>query len=115
MRAAANILQAAFDDSITVNIGVGYGEIAGRALSAQNRAQALFSGGPLITYTQLRSFLSNTATSADDVTSVATLPNTPSLQGHSSFTIAPAQAKVFGLLAADSSVIDGQVGIGTAF
>src|SRR5262249_32007491 len=53
--------------------------------------------------------------SADDVTAVNSLPNTPSLQGRSSFVIGTAQGKALGVVPFSASAVDGQVGMGTAF
>src|ERR1700741_3934595 len=56
MQAAANVLDAAFDDNITVNISVGYGELNGVPLGGQN----ISTGSPvesLVAYSTLRSDL----------------------------------------------------------
>ena len=99
MQIAANLLRAAFHNNITLNIAVGYGE--------------LVPGGTYLSYSTLRQDLINTASSADDTTSVAWLPNTSSFQGQSSFYIADAQLKAFGATAYGAD--DGGVGMGTSF
>lgn len=73
-------------------------------------------GGPWgssLSYSALHQDLINSASSADDDTSLASLPNASSLQGHSSFFVANAQLKAFGLAA--SGAADGGVGIGINF
>jgi len=123
MQTAANILQTAFDDNITVNIKVSYGTFGTASLPNQNTSEGDigYSGngtegtGVAESYSNLRSLLASHATSPDDFTSVNSLPNTATLQGRSSFTIGTAQGKALGVVAANSSVIDGQVGMGTNF
>jgi hypothetical protein len=118
MQTAANLLMAAFNDNITINIAVGYGEYPafngqpGQSLPNQNTSL----GGPWgssLTYSTLRQDLINTASSTDDNTSVASLANASSLQGHSSFFVANAQLKAFGV--STSGAADGGVGMGTGF
>jgi hypothetical protein len=123
MQAAANMLEGAFNDNIEINIAVGYGEFGGVRLSRQNISEGNIgytgagTSGQGISegYSSLRTLLLNNEGSADDITSVNSLPNTPSLQGNSSFVIGTAQGKALGVVASGGVAIDGQVGIGTAF
>ncbi len=123
MQAAANMLEAAFNDNIEINIAVGYGEFGGVTLSRQNISEGNigYTGGHTSGqgisegYSDLRTLLLNHEGSADDITSVNALPNTTSLQGHSSFVIGTAQGKALGLVSPAGVAIDGQVGIGTNF
>ena len=123
MQSAATQLQNAFSNNITVNIAVSYGQLNGVTLQNQNESfgDIGYSGngtegvGISESYQNLRSLLANHETSADDVTSVNALPNTTSLQGHSSFVIGGAQAKALGVTAANASGIDGQVWMGSSF
>jgi len=122
MQQAANELEAAFTDNITINIAVGYGEFGGQPINP-NTAEANigYTGnntnglGIDESYSTLRSQLIAHATTADDQTSVANLPNTSSLDGQSTFTISTAQAKAFGLISGTNTAVDGQVGMGTNF
>jgi hypothetical protein len=113
VRAAADIIGATFIDAITVNVTVGYGEISGLSLG-----QSVAEGGGLssvfLSYTNLRSDLAASATSAQDFTSVAFLPGGSSLQGFSSFLVSRAQEKAFGLVAANDTTNDGRVGFATS-
>jgi 20S proteasome alpha/beta subunit len=135
IQAAVNILQATFLDPITVNIAVGYGEFGGTALenlvpaNLRNQAQNVslgnigYTGGGQFgngqgiseSYSTLRSLLAADARDSTDTTSVSSLPNTTSLQGHSSFVIGSAQAKALGVLNANNSAVDGQIGMGRNF
>lgn len=114
VQSAANVLQAAFTNPITVNMEIGYGEWANQDFGLVATAE----GGPISTtsesYSALRSQLANHATTADVTQAVNSLPNTSSLQGVSSFEIAAAQEKAFGVLTANAGAIDGAVGIGTS-
>src|SRR5262249_3293310 len=85
--------------------------IASQSLPNQNTSEGN-AWGYSLTYATLRQDLVNTASSADDNTSVASLPNTSSLQGHSSFFVANSELKAFG---APTSGTDGAVGIGANF
>jgi 20S proteasome alpha/beta subunit len=113
MQAAANILMSAFQDPITVNIGIGYGEIGGAALPTQSGAE----GGPTssfsYSYTALRNALANDERSADDITAVNALPATSSIQGISSFNLGGAEAKALGLTPGNGTAMDGHIGVGT--
>jgi hypothetical protein len=112
---AVGLLNAAIRDAITVNITVGYGEIGGQALPNQNTSEGSAGGCFVESYSSLRAQLASHATSADDLSSVAALPTTISLQGRSSFTIGTAQAKALGVISANATAVDGQIGIGRNF
>jgi len=93
MQTAANILDAAFDDNITVNIGVQYGEKNGVPLADQTRSEGS-SVNKAISYTALRSDLAALATSPDDLTAIAAMPNTSAVDGHANFEVSRTQAKL---------------------
>jgi hypothetical protein len=125
MQTAAKTLQAAFLDKIIINISVSYGTFGNLPLPDQNTSEGDigFTGnhtegfGIVESYSNLRSLLANHATSGDaaGAQSVASLPNTSALEGHSGFVISTAQAKALGVLEANGAAIDGQVGMGTNF
>jgi Bacterial cadherin-like domain/Bacterial Ig domain len=119
MEAAATMLEHHMTDNITVNISVGYGEIGGSPVSSN-----VSVGGPgpnadgtnvPVSYTDLRADLAAHNTSATDQTALDNLPNAASIEGQSNFVIGRAQAKVFGLVGATDSGLDGGVGMGTGF
>lgn len=121
MQAAANIIDAAFSDPVTINIEVGFGEFDGGSLPNQNTSEGDFffqgteGNGFFPSYSTLRSLLASHETSANDTTAVNSLPNTSSIQGHSNILIGSGQAKALGLLAANNTDLDGIVGMGTNF
>ena len=109
IQAAANLLQAAITDSITLNIKVGYGEIDGRRLT-NGSAEGGSSDGLNQTYSSLRTLLATHETSAADVASVNALPNTMTLNGQNSFFLPSAEAKALGAMSANDPGQDGTVG-----
>jgi hypothetical protein len=119
MQAAANIIDAAFSDPITINIEVGFGEINGGSLPNQSTSEGgfFFQGavgkGFSEGYSTLKGLLSSHATSANDTTSINSLPS--SIPGQSSILIGSGQAKALGVLSANNADLDGIVGMGTNF
>jgi hypothetical protein len=102
-------------DPVTVNIRVGWGEVADGIITPSVAAEESFSGagGTNVSYSQLRDFLTTTATSAADATAVSNLPTgDPTSGGH--YFIAPALEKAWGLLPADGSELDGSIGFNSA-
>ena len=65
VQTAANILQNAFLDPITVNITVGYGEIGGQSLPSQSGAEGGFNSGFSVSYSALRAALAGDITTGD--------------------------------------------------
>src|SRR5258705_5753951 len=91
--AAVSFFQNAFKDPVTVNIGIGYGEINGQPLSAGalGSSRTYFSN---YSYSQIRSALAADATSADDTSAIASLPLSNPNGGH--FWMTTAQPKAVG-------------------
>jgi hypothetical protein len=113
VQAAANIIDSYFVDPITINITVGYGEIAGAPLGFN----VLGEGTPLgftLSYSAIRTTLASHATSPDDFQSVAFLPAGSSLAGISQFFIGSAQEKALGLFPAAATSNDGRIGLATS-
>jgi VCBS repeat-containing protein len=116
MQAAANMLDAHIIDNITVNISVSYGTFGGAALPNQNTSEGnIGPGGDGVgigeTYSNLLNLLSTHETSAEDTTSVNSLPSTLA----TNFLIGTAQGKALGVTNATDTTIDGLVGMGTGF
>ena len=113
--AAAQMLSAAIHNPITINLEVGYGEYPGDgSAEPSDGASAFFNVNNYVTdsYQQIRSNLLSDATSSEVTTAINDLPNTPALNGQSSFYIASAEAKVWGQISPTNSAIDGFVGFG---
>jgi hypothetical protein len=118
---AIGILESTFTADVKVSLVLGYGVDArnGSTLADQNRSGAIPSDNyPLnevtLTYPALRQKLLAAVPGFFNDTS---LPNAANADGLVNFNIAPAQARVFGLLPAYAGVndIDGYVNIGTGF
>jgi len=105
-----SFLQTTFTDPVTVNIAVGYGELAGTPTSSLGASRTYLQ---TYSYSQLKSALMADATSATDNSANASLPATNPL-GSSSYLIATAEAKALGLLSSTSN-LDGYIGFGSSF
>src|SRR2546421_298844 len=107
--AVVSFFQSTFQDPVTVNIAVGYGEINGQSLDSQAIGTSLtyFIN---YNYSQIRSALAADAKSADDATAVASLPQSNPNGGN--YWITSAEAKAVGLPGA-SGQLDGYVGFGS--
>ncbi|HEX2944008.1 MAG TPA: NF038122 family metalloprotease [Rhodopila sp.] len=108
---AATYLESVFNDPVTINISVGYGEVNGNALgsSTLGASQSYLSS---YSYSTLRTALSNDATSAADTSAVASLPSTSPVSG--TFWTTTAQAKALGLTSATSTATDGFIGFSSS-
>ena len=88
METAANILDSLISDNITVTIRVGYGDWNN---GADTGLTAGAEGGDLLghnwSYANLRTALASHETDSVDQTFVNSLPNTSSVNGHSSFYV----------------------------
>ena len=107
---AASLMDAALSDNVTINIGVGYGEIEGTPVSSTS-AEGGPNIGSLFSYSQIHSLLLSHAFAND--TTFNSLPIGTSIQGQSQVVVWSAEEKTLGLLAASNSAIDGYVGFGT--
>ena len=107
LNAAVSFFQDTFQDPVTVNIAVGYGEINGQPLGSNALGSSL-SYFNHYSYSQVRSALAVDAISADDASSVGSLPlNNPN---GGNYWMTTAQAKAVGLQGA-SSHLDGYIGL----
>jgi hypothetical protein len=103
LTAVANFFQSTFSDSVTVNINVGYGKVNGQNLGGGALGESLTYLSNY-TYGQLTSALAADAKSANDTSSVSSLPASGPVGGH--YWVTTADAKALGL-AGPSSALDG--------
>ncbi|MBR0894841.1 NF038122 family metalloprotease [Bradyrhizobium tropiciagri] len=108
-----NLLDAAFTNNVTLNIHVGWGEIGGAALNANDLGESEEAEAPRYDYTTIRDALIAHGTSADQLAAFATLPASDPTGG-GVFDIGRAEAKALGLINADDTTIDGWVGFSTS-
>ena len=117
IRTAANVIQAAFTDNITLNIRYGWGSfnnVADPSLTGSGGAYAGNTNGTYVSYATTKSWLSSNASSSDDATALASLPaSNASLPSTSSFFVSSAQQKAFGTYTGLAGAIDGMVAFGT--
>jgi len=121
IQTAAEIVEAAIYDPITVNIGVGYGEFddGGSQYTPLTSGYSLGGTGsaPVVqlSYPALLAALEANETTATDAEALNSLPDATSLSGQSTFYISSALAKALGALPADDPSIDGYIGFPTSF
>ena len=119
VQAAANILDAAILDPITVNIEVGYGEFGEGSADYQTLTGGYSLGNsatPIqLSYPALRAALAANETTAANSSEVNALPNGVSLGGRSTFSISSALGKAFGALPGNASPVDGYIGFPASF
>jgi hypothetical protein len=107
---AANILDAAFTDNITINLTIGYGEVDGQTLTNGSAAAGpdLTGGAQLESYSTVRADLIAGASHGDSTFS--SLPIGSSINGQSQVMVFTTQQKLFGQLSATGTEIDGGAG-----
>src|ERR1700733_11831893 len=104
-----NYFDTTFTNNVTVNIDLGYGEIAGQSLGsgALGESSTYFNS---VAYSTAVNALKANQPSATQQTAYATLPGSTPLAGGTLWA-STAEEKALGLLAGNNSAIDGYVGI----
>lgn len=110
VEAAAKILSADLHDAITVNLVIGYGEVHGQPLT-NGEAAAGPATGQLVSYSTVVTDLIANAAPGDP--NFNALPAGSSISGQTQVMVWNAELKVFGLLPASASGVDGYVGFAT--
>ncbi len=111
---AASYFDTLLTDPITVNISVGFDEIGGQPITEPGEAEGGPVGGLDISYSQLQQLLAAHLTSAAQSEMLANLPTTDPTGGNPDIYISPAEEQAWGLLPADDTALDGQIGFDTA-
>src|SRR4051812_18179520 len=114
VQTAANMLEQAFSDNITLNITYGWGTTGGSPITNANTALG-GANGFSVAYSTVRSWLSADARSTDDTAAVGSLPTSTSVNNRGSFGVSTAQEKALGHFTGDPNAIDGQIGFGTGW
>ena len=104
---AAHFIEANYTDPVTININVGYGEVAGTTLGSNALGSSLTSLAS-VSYSTLYNALKADGTTASDATAVASLPTSAPVSG--GFAVTTAQAKALGLSSATGTATDGSIG-----
>jgi len=110
VEAVANFLSTHFNDNITVNIRVGYGEVGGFRVPASALGESITNMVTVGSYSAMRSdLLNDTATGAtgdDGRTMLSAMTTDPTNGGN--FVVSSAEAKALGI--ATSYSMDGSIG-----
>ena len=105
--AAVSYLQSQFSDPITITISVGYGEVNGQTMGGGALGQSMYYVASF-NYSQVKNALVADAKTADDLSSIATLPTVDPTNG-GTYYVASAEAKALGLWA--GTIPDGWIGL----
>jgi hypothetical protein len=109
---AVQYLESVITSKVTVNIDVGYGEIAGQSMEAGALGESS-SYLVSVSYAALRSALVANNTDATTASVLASLPSTCPASG--TICITTAEAKALGLMSATNSATDAYVGFGSGY
>ncbi|MEI9886561.1 MAG: NF038122 family metalloprotease [Rhizomicrobium sp.] len=95
--AVVRLYEQTFSDPITINIALGYGELAGTALDAGAAGESTFDLSA-VDYGQVRAALNADRSSNDDIAAAATWPAANPLPfGNAVFLVTPAEAKALAI------------------
>jgi uncharacterized membrane protein len=108
---AGSNIGAMFSDPVTVNINVSWGSVAGQSLPSSSLGSSSTSLYGYYSYPQIKSMLTQAATTAADRSAIATLPASAPA-GQSRYAITAAQAKALGVVSPTGGV-DGSIGFGS--
>ena len=108
--AAVQFFESQITTPVTINIDVGYGEVDGLSLSSGSLGESMYYIDPH-NYSQVKNALVANATSANDMTAIATLPSSDPTNG-GTFYLSTANAKALGLIS--GSFTDGYVGFSSS-
>lgn len=106
---AIQFYESKLDDPITINIAVGWGEIAGHSLAPGALGSSQTNQQGFYTYSQIKTALQNDAKSGVDATAVTNLPSTYPVIG-APFVMSQAEAKALNLRAGNAMGVDGYIG-----
>jgi hypothetical protein len=114
IQAAADMLSSLIHNSISINIGIGYGDIpffdqTVTGGGAEGGVQNAFSES----YSSLRSQLLSHASTAQVSAAINALPNTSTLNGVGDIDVAYAEERALGLAPASDATVDGDAGFAT--
>ena len=105
-----NLYDSLFTNPVTINIDVGWGEVAGQTLASNALGESI-TNTSTYSYSQILGALTSTANASGDpsqLAAVSTLPQSNPTSG--SINIANAEAKALGLISGTDTAIDGYVG-----
>jgi hypothetical protein len=101
--------ETTFDDPITINLDVGWGEVAGQNITPGFLGESSAIQPGFFQYAAVKSALISDAKSAADLTSIANLPTTDPTNG-ATFKLSRANSRALGFMAGNGAGLDGSVG-----
>ena len=110
--AAAQAFEADFKNAVTINLDIGYGEIAGTAMGngALGESESFLQS---VSYGSLLTALASHNSDATTAAVLASLPINPPINGN--IWLTTAQAKALGLAPANGTGLDGYIGLSSAY
>lgn len=108
---AADAWSNVLSDNVTVNIRVSWGSVGGYVLGNGTLGGSLDALYGYFSYSQIKGWLSNDASTTNDKTAIKNLPLLSATAGNK-FVLAGAQAKALGLLSSNNNAFDGYIGFG---
>ena len=110
--AAAQYLESEFTNAVTVNIDIGYGEVAGTSLGSGvlGASESYLQG---VSYSSLLSALSANNQDATNASVLASLPPTSPVNGN--LWLTTAEAKSLGVVSPTATALDGYVGFSSSY
>src|ERR1051325_5913318 len=109
VQAVAQFFQSAFSDNVTINISVGFGEVAGDTVTALGESITQLTS---FSYTALKNALVADKKTGDDSSATATLTASSPLTG-ATYWVATAEARALGLTGT-APVSDGSIGFSSS-
>jgi hypothetical protein len=101
--------ETTFDDPITINLDVGWGEVAGQNITPGFLGESSAIQPGFFQYAAVKSALISDAKSAADLTSIANIPTTDPTNG-ATFKLSRANSRALGFMAGNGAGLDGSVG-----
>lgn len=111
--AVVKYLETEFDNPVTINIGVGYNDVAGQTMASGDIGESEAFLQP-VSYSTLRAAVIADATTPTDASVVQSLPGSSPVNG-ATYWATTAQEKALGLIPANGSAVDGYVGFSSNY
>ena len=106
---AIQFYETTFDDPITINLQVGWGEVAGQNITPGFLGESSAIQPGFFNYATVKSALISDAKSAADFTSIANMPAADPTNG-ATFKLSRANSRALGFMAGNGAGLDGSVG-----
>jgi Ca2+-binding RTX toxin-like protein len=114
VQAAVQFFETMFTSNVTINIGVGWGEVGGHALDTDALAESQANYVTGLSYQDIRSALA--AADSGSPAAAAAVAGLPAGDptGGAAFGVTDAEAKALGLYSGSPSAIDGYIGLSSS-